>query len=75
MKLKKVQKLLPPWEHIRVWGRDEEIPIYDGAVSDIPWIYSGLKLEKGPGGAYFDIRYHNSDIEDHVAVFVEYEDE
>ena len=71
MKLKKLAKILPDWERIRVWGSDENTPIFDGYVEDIPIRLRDKKLIEGEDGAYLDIRYNCADIEDHVAVFIE----
>lgn len=71
MKLKKVLKILPSWETIRVWGKDEEKPLYHGTVSGLPRSLESLKLElDGETESYIEVRYGCSDIEDHVAVFV-----
>ena len=72
MKLSKIQKILPGWERIRVWGKDDEHPLYDGAVEDLPIALADLKFKKSNDtGSYFDIRYDCSDIAAHVAVFVQ----
>ena len=71
MKLKKVKKILPPWETIRVWGKDENVPLYHGRVETLPKRLYELELLREPGGGYFDIRYDCVDCEPHVAVFVE----
>ena len=71
MKLKKIIKILPAWERIRVWGSDENTPVFDGCVEDIPCRLEDRKLIEGPDGAYLDIRYGCADIENHVAVFIE----
>ncbi len=79
MKLKKITKLLPPWEEVRIWGRNEDIPLYDGPVEDIPYFLLTLKLEKSEEtNSYMDIRYNTFDKEgkpfkNHIAVFVEEE--
>ncbi len=74
MKLKKIMKILPEWETIRVWGNDNDEYLYHGLVRDLPKRLNNLKMVPGPGGeGYLDIRYGCSDIEDHVAVFVEEE--
>lgn len=70
MKLKKVFKILPAWENIRVWGNDDNKPLYMGLVEDLPKRLENLKLIKGEEGSYFDIRYGCRDCEDHVAIFV-----
>ncbi len=71
MKLKKVMKILPAWERIRVWGNDEEIPLYDGCVANLPKSLSDLKMTKGEDcESYLEFRYERADIGDHVAVFV-----
>ena len=71
MKLKKVKKILPPWETIRVWGDDEYIFLFHGLVKDLPKELYERKLLKEPDGGYLDIRYNCVDCEPHVAVFVE----
>ena len=55
-------KILPAWERIRIWGNDENTPLYDGYVEDIPSRLENEKMIKGPDGAYLDIRYNCSDI-------------
>lgn len=70
MKLKKIFKILPPYETIRVWGNDEDTPLFYGAVEDLPARLEELKLIPGSEGAYFEVRKGCSDIEDHVAIFV-----
>lgn len=72
MKLKKILKILPAYERVRVWGNDEERPLYDGFVKDLPYDLINLKLSLGGDDlSYMEIRYNCSDIEDHVAIFVE----
>ena len=72
MKLKKIFKILPSCETIRVWGKDENTPLFYGAVEDLPVRLENLKLVPGPSpdGAYFEVRYECSDIDNHVAIFV-----
>lgn len=70
MKLKKIKKILPPWETIRVWGDDDYIYLFHGLVKDLPKELYEHKLVKGPEGGYLEVRYINADIENHVAVFV-----
>lgn len=71
MKLKKIKKILPPWETIRVWGDDDYIYLFHGLVEELPKELYERKLVKGPEDGYFEVRYNNSDVEDHVAIFVE----
>ena len=72
MKLGKIQKILPGWERIRVWGNDENIPLYDGSVEDLPHRLDNLKMIRpADTDSYIEVRYHCSDIDDHVAVFVQ----
>ena len=73
MKLKKIMKILPEWESIMVWGNDNEKCLYHGFVAHLPKKLGELKMIPGPEGSYFEIRYDCSDVEDHVAVFVEEE--
>ena len=71
MKLKKIAKIFSGIEHIRVWGEDENEPLFDGYVEDLPSRLIDLKLIPGPEGGYCEVRYGCSDCNDHVAVFVE----
>ena len=71
MKVKKLTKLLPPWEIITIWGDDEHKYIWRGAVEHIPHNLMNRKLIKGEDECYLDIRYGCCDCGDHVAVFVE----
>ena len=70
MKLKKIFKILPPHETIRVWGKDENTPLFYGTVENLPVRLEELKLIPGLAGGYFEVRYGCSDIEDHIAIFV-----
>ena len=70
MKLKKLQKIFGGWETIRVWGKDENTPVWEGIIDDIPKKLAEKKLIKGPDGVVIDIRYDCADIEDHIAVFI-----
>ena len=65
MKLKKILKILPCWENIRVWGNDDNKPLYMGLVEDLPKRLENLKLIKGEEGC--------RDCEDHVEIFVKEE--
>lgn len=71
MKLKKLVKILPAWETIRVWGDSEEEPVWEGLVEDIPARLENRKLTEGGDGSYIDIRYGCGKGKDHVAVFIE----
>ena len=71
MKLKKLTKILPAWETIRVWGDDEKIPVWEGLVEDIPIRLENKKLIEGEDGGLIDVRYGCSDCENHIAVFIE----
>lgn len=77
MKLKKITKFLPSWEVVRIWGDNEDIPLFDGPVENIPYVLLNLKLVKSEDtNSYMDIRYGTFDregkpFEDHVALFVE----
>jgi len=74
MKIKKLIKLLPPWEIITIWGDDEHEYLYRGTVEDIPQRFMKRKLIEGEDMCYLDIRYGCCDCEDHVAVFVKEEE-
>lgn len=71
MKLKKLLKIFPYYEQIRVWGEDEEVPLYKGSVDDIPERLMNKKLTPGDCGSYVELRTGCVDCEDHIAVFVE----
>ena len=72
MKLKKIIKILPCWESIRVWGNDEDTPLYKGCVEDLPKRIENLKLIKSKDSdSYFDVRYNCCDCENHIAIFVQ----
>ena len=76
MKLKKILKILSPYETVRVWDMNGSNmdPLYYGEVRDLPKRFFKYQLvkndEMGEDSGYFDIRYDNSDIEDHVAISV-----
>lgn len=71
MKVKKLHKILPKWETIRIWGNDEAVPLWKGCVQDIPSWCENKKLIKGGEDSFIDVRYGCSDCENHIAVFVE----
>lgn len=71
MKLKKITKILPGWETVRIWGWDEKRPLYTGPVEEIPYVLLNLKMTEGEDGSYMDVRYDCVDCENHVAVFVD----
>ena len=76
MKLKKIKKILPPWEIIRVWGNDEIHPLYYGEVEGLPKELYNLEMAKDEDTlSYLEVRYGSNDIEDHVCVFVNYGEE
>ena len=71
MKVKKIFKLLSPWEVVTIWGDDEHKYLYRGPVDNIPFKLWDRKLIKGEDDCYLEVRYGCCDCEDHVAVFVE----
>lgn len=73
MRVKKLHKILPEWETIRIWGNDERVYLWEGYVKDIPLWYEDKKLIEGEDGGLIDVRYGCSDCNDHVAVFIEEE--
>lgn len=70
MKVKKLHKILPEWEVIRIWGNDERTPLWEGYVQNIPLWFEDKKLTEGEDGGYIDVRYGCNDCDDHVAVFI-----
>lgn len=73
MKLKKLKKLLPAYETVRVWGNNETVFIWEGMVKDIPLYLVNEKLIKGEEGSLLEVRYNCSGTSDHVAVFIDKE--
>lgn len=71
MKIKKLKKIFPGYEIVRIWGRDEQYPIYYGAIAGIPKYLKDFDMIPGDEGSLIEIRYGGDDIEDHIAVFVE----
>lgn len=72
MKIKKIVKMFDNTEWIRIWGDDEDTPIWEGYIDDIPYRLINKELIVGPDGVYIDIRYRASDkVKDHIAIFVE----
>lgn len=72
MKIKKIVEMFNSAEWIRIWGNDEETPIWEGYIDDIPYRLANRELIEGPDGVYIDIRYDsNTRIKDHIAIFVE----
>ena len=69
MKLKKILKVLPPWEMVKVWGEDETTPLFYGEVEKVPKYLRKMEADK-VDGSYTDYRYGCIDCEAHVVVFV-----
>lgn len=70
MNIKQFVKMFNHCEWVRIWGEDDEIPLWGGPIGDIPCRLADKELIKGPDGVYIDIRYNCGDI-DHIAIFVE----
>lgn len=73
MKLKKILKLLSPYETVCIWGKDENAYLYRGEAKKVPQYLCKLEAIKNEG-TYIDIRYGCCDCDDHVALFVEEKD-
>lgn len=44
MKLKKILKVIDQFEDVKIWGRDENIPLYEGMVREVPEELRKLEL-------------------------------
>lgn len=73
MKLKKLLKVIESYQDIKVWGKDEEVPLYDGVVSDVPKKIRNLKIKYDDvlRDAPVEFRYDCCDCAPHYSVVVE----
>ena len=77
MKLIDVLDFLPHLTWVRIWGKDESSPIFEGYIEDAPMCFANYKLVKGEEGTYFELRYEacgysfKDGVKEHVAIFVE----
>ena len=76
MKLIDVLDFLPRCTWVRIWGLDEDSPLYEGAIENAPMHLANCKLIKGEEGTYFELRYEacgysfKDGITEHVAIFI-----
>lgn len=77
MKLIDVLDFLPHLTWVRIWGRDENSPVFEGYIEDAPMCLANCELIKGEEGTYFELRYEacgysfKDGIKEHVAIFIE----
>jgi len=77
MKLIDVLDLLPCYAWVRIWGNDENTPLYEGRLRNTPMCLANRELVKGEEGTYFELRYEacgysfKDGVKEHVAIFVE----
>ena len=77
MKLIDALNFLPLGTWVRVWGDDENSPLFEGYIEDVPMYLADHKLIKGEEGTYFELRYEacgytfKDGVKEHVAIFVE----
>jgi len=80
MKLIDVLNFLPLGTWVRIWGDDENSPLFEGYIEDAPMYLANRELVKGEEGTYFELRYKacgytlEDGIRQHVAIFVKEED-
>lgn len=77
MKLIDVLNFLPHLTWVRIWGNDENFPIFEGYIEDAPMYLANRNLTKGEEGTYFELRYEacgysfKDEVKEHVAIFLE----
>ena len=80
MKLIDVLNFLPLNTWVRIWGDDENSPLFEGFIEDAPMYLANRELVKGEEGTYFELRYEvcgysfKDGVKEHVALFIEEED-
>ena len=80
MKLIDVLNFLPLNTWVRIWGDDENSPLYEGRLRNTPMYLANRELVKGEEGTYFELRYEacgysfKDGVKEHVALFIEEED-
>ena len=76
MKLIDVLDFLPCSAWVRIWGNDEDTPLYEGRLRNTPMCLANRLLVKGEEGTYFELRYEacgysfKDGIKEHVAIFI-----
>ena len=76
MKLIDVLNFLPFGTRVRVWGDNENVPVYEGDIENIPMFLANRELVKGEEGTYFELRYEacgysfKDGVKEHVAIFL-----
>lgn len=77
MRLIDVLDFLPHLTWVRIWGSDENSPVFEGYIEDVPMCLANCELVKGEEGTYFELRYEacgysfKDGIREHVAIFIE----
>ena len=77
MKLIEALDFLPYGTWVRIWGLDENFPVYEGKLGKAPMYLANHKLIKGEEGVYFELRYEacgysfKDGVKEHVALFIE----
>ena len=77
MKLIDVLDFLPCSTWVRIWGLDENAPLFEGRLRNAPMYLANHKLIKGEEGVYFELRYEacgysfKDGVKEHVALFIE----
>jgi hypothetical protein len=80
MKLIDVLDFLPHCAWVRIWGNNENTPLYEGRLRNTPMYLANRELVKGEEGTYFELRYEacgysfKDGVKEHVALFIEEED-
>ncbi len=70
MKLKKIIKYLDCLSYCKIWINDEENPIYEGSVLDIPWHLLNLSLNNDDRGQAIDAGYDKDATNSYFAIFL-----
>ena len=76
MKLIEVLDLLPCYVWVKIWGNDENTPLYEGRLRNAPMCLANRELVKGEEETYFELRYEacgysfKDGVKEHVAIFV-----
>lgn len=78
MKLKKVIKYLDQLSHCKIWVNEEEDPMYEGSVMDIPWYLLDFSLDNDGDGeaisAAYDKQAKNPNHYSYFAIYLKEED-
>ena len=78
MKFKKVIKYLDKGSHCKIWINDEQDPVYEGSIGNVPWDLLNHPLNNDDDGeaiwASYDEKATNPNYCSYFAIYLKEED-